>query len=133
MQLECAFLNAISVGDEVVFQQKNQGNLVVIEARVADLCCTRVRIMVHEMPGANAASTAAVVLEGPHAGRLNAPLDDAPNEHVGQRHVLGVEPTSELRACFPRSCERLGAVRASGLLALSYFVGMVCAQFKRIV
>lgn len=127
MQLECTFLNAINVGDEVVFEQKDEGDrLVVIEARVANLCCTRVRITVHATPDAKAGPSAAVGLDAPLVARLNAPLDQAPSEHVGQRYVLGVESTAELEACFPRLCERLGGVRASGLLALSYFVGMVC-------
>lgn len=124
--LDCTFNNAINVGDEVVFQQKNDDDHVVIEAQVAGLCCARVRMTAGATPGDLAAPVATTSLEESLRDRLDTPMDLPPEQQAQQRYVLGVPPTEELRAHFPRTCKQLAAERVSGLLALSYFVGMVC-------
>lgn len=124
--IECSFQNAINVGDEVVFLQKDHNDQVIVEAGVAGLCCARVRITVAEAAAELPASGGIAPLEESSPHRLDQSLDLPPAEQVRQRHVLGLAPTQEMEARFPRACRHLGATRVSGLLALSYFVGMVC-------
>lgn len=124
--LECTFTHAIDVGDEVVFQQMNDNDHVVIEARVAGLCCARIRLTAGATPGNLPASVATTSLEDLIRDRVDTPMDLPPDKQIRQRYVLGVAPTTALRANFPRTCQQLGTERVSGLLALSYFVGMVC-------
>jgi len=131
--LECTFNHAINVGDEVVFQQKSDDGQVVIEAQVAGLACARVRLSAIAMSGALAAPIAITTLEDPLRDRLDIPVDLPADQQVARRYVLGIAPTEDLPAHFPHACRHLGVERVSGLLALSYFVGMVCPGLHSIL
>ena len=131
--LDCAFNNAVNVEDDVIFTQKNQGDgHFVIEASVNGLLCTKIRITASRSanqpargvePGARG--------DGSFFGRVSIPLDEPPAHHLHKRYVIGVGD-ADLIAHFPHACRQLGTSRTTGLLALSYFVGMVCPGLNSI-
>lgn len=133
--LDCAFNNAVNVEDEVVFKQKDQGNgQFVIEASVNGLLCTKLRITASRPVSQHYQG---VVRAEPGAGgddsfeRVNIPLDEPPAHHLHKRYVVRIDG-DDLTAHFPHACRQLGSSRTAGLLALSYFVGMVCPGLNSI-
>lgn len=132
--LDCAFNNAVNVDDNVVFKQKNQGDgQFVIEASVNGLLCAKLRIT-----ASRPVSPPGSVRAGPGVAggdsffeRVDTPLDEPPSHHLQKRYVVRVDAL-HLTAHFPHTCRQLGSSRTTGLLALSYFVGMVCPGLNSI-
>ena len=134
--LDCAFNNAVNVDDVVAFTQKNQGDgNFVIEASVNGLLCTKLRITASRSVsqpdrGAGRAEPGAGGDES-FFERVSTPLDEPPAHHLHKRYVVRVDG-DDLTAHFPHACGQLGSSRTAGLLALSYFVGMVCPGLNSI-
>ncbi len=131
--LDCAFNNAVNVEDVVVFKQRNQGDgQFVIEASVNGLLCTKLRITASR-PGSQPDQGAVRAAgHGSFLERVSAPLDESPAHHLHKRYVVRVDGSDDLTAHFPHACRQLGSSRTRGLLALSYFVGMVCPGLNSI-
>jgi NADP-dependent 3-hydroxy acid dehydrogenase YdfG len=135
--LDCAFNNAVNVEDDVIFRQRDQGDgHFVIEASVNGLLCTKLRITAS--PSASQPDRGVVRAE-PGASRddsfverVSIPLDEPPAHHLHKRYMVRVDDDDGLTAHFPHVHRRLGASRTTGLLALSYFVGMVCPGLNSI-
>lgn len=128
--LDCTFNNPVSVGDIVVFRQiRYENGDTVIEAGVNGLLCARLRLTAARAPSPQTATVAGAEVEGtggrPVLERVGTPLDESPDHHLNRKYSIRLDPVDVSRS-FPRTCDRLGASRAAGLLALSYFVGMVC-------
>jgi NADP-dependent 3-hydroxy acid dehydrogenase YdfG len=134
--LDCSFNNAINIEDIVAFKQRNQGDgLFLIEASVNGLLCAKLRITASTSASPPRGS---VVRAHPNAARddsflerVGTPLDEPPVHHLNQQYLVPVD-TVDLNAHFPRACHHLGSSRTAGLLALSYFVGMVCPGLNSI-
>lgn len=56
---------------------------------------------------------------------LSAPVDVAPETHVGRTYAL-TTPTGAAAVAFPAASAALGAEAVAAAASLSYFVGMVC-------
>lgn len=118
--LDCTFNSAINVGDTIVFMQNDRGDgRFTIEASVDGLLCAKLHIVAG--PGLEPPTFAAAA----PTKRLAEPLDDTPESHVHGRYAVAVE-SGDLSTHYPQTVRALGNARAQGLLALSYFVGMVC-------
>lgn len=128
--IECNFNNPVSVGDRVLFTEKEdeQGH-TVIEASVSGLVCAHVTLSPLPPPAqttpvqeASPTSTPAapIVLEA-----LERPLDQEPSRQANQTYRI---PTAghNLAGHFPGACRFLGEPGAAAVVSLSYFVGMVC-------
>lgn len=130
VSLECTFNNPVSVDDEVVFRQREAGNgNVLLEASVGDLPCAKIRLT------ARAGSTASAGIGSGDAlaERLVRPADEEPGHHLRvHAYALALAPVEDAAARFPRLHQRIGAARVTGLMALSYFVGMVCPGLNSI-
>lgn len=134
--LDCAFNNAVNVEDSVVFKQKNQGDgQFVIEASVNGLLCAKLRIAASQSvnrPGAGVVrAESGAAQDDSFLERVVTPLDEPPAHHLHKRYLVRVDAL-DLTAHFPRTCRQLGAARTTGLLTLSYFVGMVCPGLNSI-
>ncbi len=128
--LDCTFNNAVSVGDTVVYRQIENGNGdTAIEASVNGLLCARLRLTTARAASPQATTRVGADVDGPGGRsvleRSGIPLDESPEHHLNRKYSIRIDPI-DLSQSFPRTCDRLGASRAAGLLALSYFVGMVC-------
>lgn len=127
--LECSFNNAVSVDEPVVFRQRRLASgQIAIEASVDDLPCTKIRLTT-----AGAAPLAQSAFGAGPAERAAVPLDDSAAQHLQVRtYRLALAPVDAAAEHFPRLTRALGAPRVAGLLALSYFVGMVCPGLNSI-
>lgn len=130
VSVTCSFSNPVSVGDRVVYtQSKRSDGAYAIEASVSGLLCSRAIIRTAPGRGHSAPPRA----EAPDSTdytpvlfeRLTSPDESPPEFHVGRTYRIGLKP-KDLSNRFPRSCSYLGGNKVAGLLALSYFVGMVC-------
>ena len=134
--LDCAFNNAINIEDIVAFKQRNRGDgLFVVEASVNGLLCAKLRITASK---SESPPRGPIVRADPSAAggdsfveRVATPLDEPPAHHLNQRYLVPVDAVN-LDAYFPHACHHLGSPRTAGLLALSYFVGMVCPGLNSI-
>ena len=130
ISIACSFSNPVSVGDKVVFAQLNRSDgSVVIEASVNGLLCSKISIGTTR-GGRNSVLLAACAQDSasktpPVLERLTSPIELPPESHVGKSYRIGLG-RQDLSNRFPRSCSHLGENRVAALLALSYFVGMVC-------
>lgn len=133
--LDCAFNNAVNVEDIVVFRQKNQGDgQFVVEASVNGLLCAKLRITASRpasQSGGGVRAERGAAGDDPFFERVDTPLEEAPSRHLHKRYRVRVDAL-DLTAHFPHACRLLGASRTTGLLALSYFVGMVCPGLNSI-
>lgn len=129
--LDCTFNNAVSVDDIVVFRQiEYENGDTAIEASVNGLLCARLRLAAAHAAIPRTATVARAEVDSAAGGqsileRVGVPLDEPPDHHLHRTYSIRIEPV-DLSRSFPRTCDHLGASRAAGLLALSYFVGMVC-------
>ena len=133
--LNCSFNNAVSVGDTVVFSQKNDGpGRFVIEARVNGLPCAVLRMTAQRPESQRTEKTAEPELKAGEPSfleRVDAPLDEPPTCHLKKRYVIQIDKV-DFSESFPRIIGWLGSSRAAALLSLSYFVGMVCPGLNSI-
>lgn len=128
--LDCTFNNPVSVDDVVVFRQiEHENGDTAIEASVNGLLCARLRLAAAHTASPRTATAARAEVDRTGGEsvleRAGVPLDEPPDHHLHRTYSIRIEPI-DLSRSFPRTCDRLGASRAAGLLALSYFVGMVC-------
>jgi acyl dehydratase len=126
--IECRFLSPVGVGDTVIFaQHDDEPGRSRITASVGGLACTEIVI---RLGGVSAVETTAMQLreaqEVRHVGAVERPLDEAPGSQVGGAFSIETSGASELAARFPRAAAVFGSRRISAIVALSYFVGMVC-------
>src|SRR5450631_2915687 len=93
------------------------------------MVCTKIRITVAPADEVHVARVArldaAAVPDASGIDRLGVPLDELAAHWLNKQVVLRIG-AQDLSRHFPRSCHLLGNSRVAGLLALSYFVGMVC-------
>lgn len=127
LRLECEFKQPINVDETVCFRQStDEQGATLLDAIVADVVCTRVRIA-----AAGAASSAGAAAAAPAAADCIAvspaasACAQAAATHVG-RHYLFASWAPALGQGFPQVGRRLGPAAAGALAALSYMVGMVC-------
>jgi acyl dehydratase len=130
ISIRCSFDNPVSVGDRVLFTQRcRRDREFVVEATVNSLVCARVMISLEQRKRRSpSAETVEVVEVGgvehaidPHRG----PLDETPARHRNITYLVRLGH-ADLSEAFPRSCHYFGGRRVAAMLALSFFVGMVC-------
>jgi len=131
VSVECTFNSAISVGDTVTFRQKTRGTRhVFIEACVDDLPCMKVRISTTAKV-ASAPAPPNKVNGGPIV-RLTDAHDASPEHHLSiKNYAVEIAPL-DVSPIFPRVTRYVGESGVSGIVALSYFVGMVCPGLNSI-
>ncbi len=128
--IECVFRNPVSVGDQVEFiYHSSSHQTTVVEANVGALNCAHVTLS-HAPPTdtdrPSPSETAAVVEDARNLdAAMSIPMDEKPDAHAGQHYVLPIEDGGAQEA-FPHCCRLVGADAVASLMALSYFVGMVC-------
>ncbi len=126
----CSFDNPVSVGDRVVFSQRDdaQGGSV-LTATVDGLVCTELTLRCGDaaaLPGQRSAMPpASADAPARQVGGLTAPLDEPAGSQAGQRMLLTVDAPG-LAEVYCRAAALLGPKALAALAGLSYFVGMVC-------
>jgi hypothetical protein len=129
-RVECVFRNPVSVGDQVEFTSRAGADLTtVLEATVDALSCAHITLfhvdgsVPSRKEADNEASQTgqALTLDG----ALAQAMDEAPEAHAGRHYLLPIDGASALTA-FPHCYSLLGADAVASMMALSYFVGMVC-------
>ena len=130
VSISCSFDNPVSIGDNVTFTQRSRREHdFVVEAVVRGLVCSRIVITAAPKMDQNRLGAAAsgnkcnsdeVMID-----RLSGPLDEAPGYHRNKVYLVRLSE-ADLSKQFPRLYRYFGKRRIAAILALSYFVGMVC-------
>jgi NAD(P)-dependent dehydrogenase (short-subunit alcohol dehydrogenase family) len=114
----------------VQFTQRRKGDRdFVIDATVNTLLCSRVVITAASKEDRNHLPETVHDDESCRnsvaIGSLTTPLHEAPEYHSNNEYVIGLNDF-DLSGQFPQVTHHLGEKRVAAILALSYFVGMVC-------
>ena len=132
VSIACTFNNPLSVGDPAVYRQSfSTGNTWTIEVMTGGLLCAQITLAQKRATAEGLPSIADDTAATPAQSQLHIlqhteqPLDQTPEFHHAKLYAL-TPVASDVSKHFPHSNHFLGYEGLTSMLALSYFVGMVC-------